>query len=257
MKRIFLLTIALLIGFMSLHAMNKGSAKQLKGKIYVLSVFVSDKEWSKKQKKVVLDKVLEAEKWLKKSARKYGSNIEFKNGRLGWDKTLIMNPKPKDYDSGELSTYLVHDVVRKLGFAQPQDVITWAKEKVGADQVVVMIFVDGPGRGYAMPYSEGSTKRMLEGAVLFCDSSLEQPVRPASIAHEILHLFGAWDLYETDATSKKMEDRAKDDFPGEIMGRSPYNISDAVMSDLTAWRVGIAPYQTKFLRYNVYRKNMQ
>ena len=62
--------------------------------------------------------------------------------------------------------------------------------------------------------------------------------RATCIAHEILHLFGGWDLYKTFQTSEEQEKEARIQFPNSVMLRTSYDVSDVEIDPLTAWRIG-------------------
>jgi hypothetical protein len=66
--------------------------------------------------------------------------------------------------------------------------------------------------------------------------------RPAVIAHEFLHLFGAWDLYTSPFLKKRKtyirKDVAEKVFPNEIMAFARRNIDSLNLSPLTKYLVG-------------------
>jgi len=44
-----------------------------------------------------------------------------------------------------------------------------------------------------------------------------QELIPSCIAHEVLHLYGAWDLYESHSVSSRQAEEAGRWFPNDIM----------------------------------------
>lgn len=111
------------------------------------------------------------------------------------------------------------------------------KKNSGCDQSLVFVVANKEGRGYASPIASGGSDRYPEGAILY--HSAKYPLYAGSIIHEILHLFGAVDLYHTCDQSAENDERIDKMYPNEVMHR-PYNpLKDLQMSPLTAWLVGI------------------
>jgi hypothetical protein len=64
---------------------------------------------------------------------------------------------------------------------------------------------------------------------------------PSTIAHELLHLYGAWDLYHDPVkprNSYSQTRHAERLFPRDIMLESNPSIHSLTITDLTAWRLG-------------------
>jgi hypothetical protein len=109
---------------------------------------------------------------------------------------------------------------------------------------LVLIFVKGKGTGYAMAYETADMDKALyfaEGVVLYERYLNDAVLAASSIAHEILHLFGAWDLYKTFQQTQDREDKARKQFPDSIMLRTSYNINELDIDEVTAWRIGWNP----------------
>jgi hypothetical protein len=58
------------------------------------------------------------------------------------------------------------------------------------------------------------------------------------IAHEVLHLYGAWDLYNSYVQTHDVASKAQQLFPNDIMLRTSYNLAELQVDALTAWRIG-------------------
>lgn len=79
--------------------------------------------------------------------------------------------------------------------------------------------------------------------------------KPAVIAHEFLHLFGAWDLYITPFDNKKdkveRKKQAMELFPNEIMAFAYRNLDSLDVSQFTkyaiGWDKGLEPKYAKLL----------
>lgn len=256
MKKLLSVVLCILLCSMAMQAMNKGSATKLRGRIYVLSVFVSTGEWSGAEKNKLFEEVKQAEAWLKKQAARYGSSISFVNGNYGLSNTVRVNQLPNDAETGDRWSHNVRNVMNAVGWSNANDFVDWAKQNEKVDHVVLLVFCNGKGRSYALPYVENSDRSFLEGAILFKESTRGSVTRASTIAHEMLHLFGAWDLYKEDDRPQKMQDKVNSEYPNEIMVTTHQDIGKYNMSELTAWRVGIAPYKTNFIKYSAYQKQL-
>lgn len=231
--------------------MNLGSAKELKGKIYVLSIFITDRDWPQDEKEEILRKQHEAEEWLKESAAAYGSDVTFEHGNYGYQTPLYYTPLPTGYSTTEkVPVDVVYEVMRKIGWNEPKKFTDWVLENTGCEQTAVIIYCNLYGRGYSMPYDKNySDKYYLEGSLLFKGYNENLALYPSSIAHEMLHQFGAIDLYEVKESDKKKAEMATEDYPDDVMRQITYHISDVKLGPLTAWRVGIGPYDSSFEKY--------
>ncbi|MCH5318654.1 MAG: hypothetical protein J1E38_02965 [Paramuribaculum sp.] len=239
-------------GRLEISAQGMGSAGELKGKIYVLSIFITDREWPKQERERLRQKQYEAEEWIRQKAAEYGSDISFVNGNFGYDKPIYIKPLPISYDSPEQKPVdLTYRLMKEIGWENPSKFPVWAKEKAGCDQALAIIYTNSYGRGYSVKYNDlySAEKYFFEGAVLFKGYNETQSLYPASIAHEMLHLFGAIDLYEVTESDAERAGMASRAYADDIMRRIPYDIKDAKLGDLTAWLVGIGPYKPSFAPY--------
>ena len=59
------------------------------------------------------------------------------------------------------------------------------------------------------------------------------------MAHEMLHLFGAWDLYELDEKDNARAAKTAIMFPKSIMNCKGQTIWDMQIDEITAWLVGL------------------
>lgn len=219
-----------------------GSALTLNGKIYVLTVFISETEWDYNEKKALYDRLYEAEEWLVEQAGHYGKTLVFEGGEYGLNSTVIMDHIAEGRASGNEPVDLVSNVLRKVGYPGNTRFVEWVRENTGCDNFLVLIFADKAGTGYSMACSSemDMEKYFLEGCILYKNYSNNRPLASASIAHEILHLFGAWDLYATFSQTKDREEKARQLFPNDVMLRVSYNIRELNIGPLTAWLTGLS-----------------
>ena len=221
-----------------------GSARILKGNIYTLSCFVSgpDESWTKEEKKQMLKKLRESLLWLEKQARRYNVSVNFDAKGVYWlEKDIKLPTIVRGTGSGNEPVDWVQKLLYKVGYSSTLDFIDWVTKNTNCTNTQVLIFVKGKGRSYAIPTTTKHNKEryFVEGAVLYQKYSTGREKPSAPIAHEILHLYGAWDLYETFRQSAENAQRAKKRYPNSIMLRSSVkNIDILEVDEISAWRVG-------------------
>lgn len=219
---------------------NLGSAKALVGRVYVLTIYTGNQPWEDYKVHSITKNVHEALEWLSQQVQRYGKTVSFVNGCYGY-------PSPIDYyikrgeGSGNESSDVIWELMNKIGYQSTESFIKWTKEEAHCDSAIVLAFVDKKGRSYALPYVKGldEKKYFLEGAVLFTEYNEGGEICSASIAHEICHLFGAVDLYETYLQTKANAMTATMFYPNDIMRHISYNINELRIGEMTAWFMGL------------------
>jgi len=111
------------------------------------------------------------------------------------------------------------------------------------DNYGLIFNVNKPGRSYAVPCNlqyDDYADCYAERAVIFYtdDWNYEYVLCAATIAHEILHLFGAADLYYPHDGEDIRKEIIMQYFPFELMHFVPFHTDDATISAFTAFRVG-------------------
>ncbi len=225
---------------------NVGTARVLQGKIYVLSVFVGPRAhpWNPRDIDRQKQKVYEAERWLKMQALRYNKQVEFVNSAFGSDGSFTDDEMPQNCDSPNAYSY-PSKVLLKVGFNSRDAFIQWVHTHTDCSQCLAIIFSNTKGRSFASPvskelYEYNPHKYNLECCFLyshFTDSDIE--TNAAAIAHEMLHLFGAWDLYELDNHDHDRAIKTSVMFPHSIMLDTSGDIWGKQIDEINAWLVGL------------------
>lgn len=219
---------------------NAGSAKRLSGSIYVLSIFVSSTPWDKKSRESLMAKLYEAEDWIKKEAARYNSRVDFRNGAYGYDRDSIKLNVAPGHGTGNEDARVAHKALKAIGYSDISQFYDWFRKNEKCDNCMIIVFVKGNGRSYAIPYApEYSGEFFTESCVFFECYENGTPEVSSGIAHEILHCFGAEDLYETFQKPKEVEELARKLYPDDVMHRVDYNINNLNIGEFTAWCVGL------------------
>lgn len=103
------------------------------------------------------------------------------------------------------------------------------------DNVALVYFINNYYQNEASVAFDTQSSSQVEFAIVSQKS-------PSIIAHEFLHLFGAWDLYITPFDDKRKQRKKKklamQYFPNEIMAFAYRNIENLEISDFTKYLIG-------------------
>lgn len=223
---------------------NVGTALQLKGKICIISVFIHvgkkhcDRQWWIQWCESVRENLHTATHWLQGEAKRYGHKVKFVYKEFGAEGDINVDEVPKHNESNAYQfTYLL---LPKMGFPNENAYLEWVRKKTKCDQSLIVFFVDYPGMlSYALPYFNTCGNYVESCIVSYGDSK-----KPISIAHEILHLFGAWDLYQyygfiqNDYDDSFRVEKNKKLFPYSVMLTGD-SLDTREIDEITAWLVGL------------------
>lgn len=224
---------------------NTGVAKSLTGKTHILTIFVSEAKWDSADKKKYIPNLEIAENWLQKQAKKYKTDeIEFKNSFAGLDEDIVIdnihNGTGSDDEHFQVGVKIFNALGYKNMYAYEEKV---KLENPDCQNFIVIMLANKNGSGYSQPCYYGADKgKFLDWAILYTkykDGKYED-FTPQNIAHEILHIFGAWDLYLASDHNRTQAEFAKKHFPDDIMRETYRNFEELEIGPLTAWRVGLS-----------------
>lgn len=237
--------------------------KRLKEEVVIYAVFVDSKiggPWSTQDILSTLDSVNLAARWIEYQARMRGVDLRVsvvthekagvvpvrselpRGGLLGAIRGLnaanaldrwadkagrqVLSAFPRDTAQMTLT---------KIATKDRERLIARVRDLYRTDNVALMMFVNNYYNDEAsVALHTGSTTAIEYAAVAF--------KRPAIIAHEFLHLFGALDLYVTPYDGKKEAQKRKEfamkQFPNEIMAFPFRSLDSLEISPLTEYLVG-------------------
>lgn len=226
----------------SYDAWRGGSANLLQGKALTWICFLSanSSAWTDKEKKEIIAKVEEAHLWLISQAKQVKIPLTFQlsSNELA-DQSLVEYIHSNQQDQIERTNVLFR-IQKKMGFTRKHSLLNWMQDSTTCDHMHCLIFVKGRGNSYSLPYRVGMNKLkyFVEGSILFSQYESGKNLITSSIAHELLHLYGAWDLYKTFAQTADREKKANEKFPHSIMLRTYMSIQENMVDELTAWLIG-------------------
>ena len=227
----------------------RGSAPSLEGRICIVQFFLNTPGdgWTEKERQTATSRVYEAENWLKDKASEYGTDVEFTT--VSYPKNYSMESIPSYSDKDDKNDKLLHKALRCLNWTDHDAFVDYMKEKYECDAVIMLVMAKATGRSWACPYTRsnednGKTQNFAEGAIIFntkrYNDGTTAPLRASTVAHEILHLCGAWDFYEEEGVQdKEHADKAEKLFPKSIMLHENKDIYSCKLDEVTAWLVGL------------------
>ena len=229
--------------------MDQGSAKRLEGDVYVLCFYVGTPSApvNSKVHGPWGDELAEAEDWLIQQAARYGKRLIFQNACYGLNGELTLAPEeiPTGPDTPE-AFFFSENVYKKQGFKNGWDVSEFIRRYLtDCKQWISIILCNTVGRSFACPVNKDLVS--FDEKVFFLENCVVFRYEPwghfgksssASLAHEILHLFGASDLYAHNDNERAFEEECRRRYPDSIMLGSPDRLRNNKVDEITAWLVG-------------------
>ncbi len=206
---------------------DAGSANSLTGVCTVINIFVStpDFDWTVDEKHAVKNRVDAACKFLKEQSELYGVKdleFEFAEGALSFGKNV---------PSAMYGETWVKELAAENGSLE-----AISKSLCTKENSVMLFHVNTAGRSFSVPCKKNRGE-YYEYALMYHSDYGEFKSCAASYAHELLHAFGAVDLYNETLTARG-DSLAALYFSGDIMRIVPDNLLYASVGALTAKLVG-------------------
>lgn len=229
-----------------------GSAPFLKGKNILVSMFVTTPEssFTYEEKLTALDKLESAVSYIEAQAAEYNADVELLYDWTEHDD--LCAEAATDFVINESSDYIapLDEEIAKwfLELISYEDLI----HKYDAQGIATCVFVNNPGISYAIVYD--GTDNEKESIILFTGNYYQngEEESAATYAHEILHVFGAHDLYEGGEFTKEVTDYLAQKYPQEIMtdvSEDDKYVITRDISPVTAYHLGWLAYTEEIDRF--------
>lgn len=222
-----------------------GVNKNLSRRIKVHLFFIDDNEssWTEDEISAYMKKQINPGlDFLEKQASNYGVSLSFTTAKYA---TVFEDGYVLKYDGVVSDRYFTADIMDKiapqLGYYSKDDMHYDLNEKNSFGEVILMAVLDKDGISYTNQQVAAAPDgtSILEFCILFTsylDKNFgidDNTQMAASLAHEILHLYGAEDIYVDDyvETARKV-------CPKDIMLLDYLFIDQMEVSEYTAYRVG-------------------
>lgn len=237
-----------------------GSAQKLFGKTLIINVFISfpSHEWKPAEKLNALKMQQEGFRWLQNQGNSWNvQGLVFDTCNIGLEKDVQVE---KVYAFGEVNNSginLPSLILKAIGYDDGKFFYDSIKNNRTFDNVVLMAFFNKRGRSYSLPSRLNTwNKRFLETSLVYNGGLNGSDLRPGTMMHEMLHLFGAWDMYYTSSMSATVAGQIKSVFNKSIMRADRDVIDNIIVDQLTAWRIGwLTTYRPWYEMFRPSRRN--
>ncbi len=221
---------------------NNGTCKSLKGNVSVLLFYVNDFEssWTDEETdRFTKNEVEPALLFLEKEAEKYGVElnltVEKAYSGIRYDKEVVTSVEKAGFATADVLWYSAV----KINYKSSSEMVNALRKEYKTDDIVCLTIFNKGGTSYAVNPKRGSDIRVDEHSIVFVRSLYATQNGPSgsqasTIAHEMLHLFGAEDFYIT--TSRKR--LTTKHYPKDIMLSVKSDVNDNEISSATAFFVG-------------------
>lgn len=220
-----------------------GNCKRLKGNPLVVLLFVDDDDssWSASEvTEYINNYVDEGLKYLEDKAKEWNVDLKFSvkaystplsDYTLKYEGSVTQNLKITG-STKDILDQMAHD----MGYSSNWELYSKFKTEHGAnDDVIFLTFLNKPGTSYARHVNSTGRTSYTEHGVIFSDylEGGSFGCKASTVAHELLHLFGAEDFY---AEHRKM--LAYQIYPKDIMLWMPTEVYENEIGAFTAYTVG-------------------
>lgn len=241
---------------------NIGSAKKLDGDIFLLEVWITEEgtKWDYTEMCNLQYEINLAKEWLEKTAKNYGHEVRFQSGSYAGNnyEGIQMKNLPKSYEDASNFPLLLPQAIKKIGFKDILNCYDYLKDLYNTENIIVLILINNDGWSCTYNYSLKHKEYILndyylENSYIFASNN-GYKTGAKTIAHEILHQFGAWDMYEGQV-SKEADLWARSNYPLEIMLQTSSALNDLMVSPLTAWLIGLSDEFYEWFWYFIRNEN--
>ena len=208
--------------------------QSLIGEVHMLTLFVDTQNeyWEDDEKEYYKRELTKSQDWLIYEAGNYDQELEFNNETFFLDNyETIYIEKIKGGDNPKRT---ISNVMDELGYKGFDGFLKRNNFDFKKQKLKLLLFVKSYDRSHAYNYFSNSD---LDVSIVYCKSTYGMITNHSVISHEVLHQFGAWDLYQGQSQTLKNAQRAKELFPNSVM-ISTFSNENLEVDDLTAWRVG-------------------
>ena len=222
-------------------------------KVYVFFMDDYESVWTKQEINAYLNvQIKPAFDFIEKEAKRYGVGLtvdyEAFGTALGKGQVIRYEGIVSDGSDGTHDLNPVDYAAHDIGYPNKAQMYYDLFEKNDYCEVVFLSVFNKSGISYAnMQYDDDSNGAIVESAVVFTsylgyDFKLNENTHmAATVAHEILHIYGASDLYSED-----VKEYAKSKYSDDIMLMDYRNIDEMKVGLYTAYAIGWREQPPKF-----------
>lgn len=220
---------------------NIGSCRNMQEDLCYYIIFIDDNEseWNDEDKDEFIEKkFLPSINYLSNQGSAY--NVTLKKDYQICKKSATYNGIIEaETVQNDVQYDIFTQVASSLGFNSPKEMNDSLKKEMNVKQVAYLFAVNKEGRSYKLSHSQTAIERKYEFCVFFSQSiGYTDTTCYSTIAHEILHLFGAEDYYDPYGDYPQREKLAKELYPDDIMFGTVIDVKHVNVGEYTAYSVG-------------------
>ena len=215
------------------NELSQQNHNSLYGNIHTLCFFIDTKndEWTEEEVEHYLLELESSQYWLAEEASVYGVELNFINDFFQTVEEIIHVPNVTMNNSWRL----MEEVMLQMSYKDYKDFLNFQQFDLQNNKLSVLFFVKSNNRSHARNYR---SKDNLDTAIIYAKSTYGMRTSHYVISHELLHLFGAWDLYQGESQTLNQAQKLKELFPNSIMINTWSNQEFLEVDELTAFLVG-------------------
>ncbi len=217
-----------------------GSAGMLEGTVHIEHLFLSDdySQWTQFEKDRVRRKLNEAYHFISFQSRRFPSRdrkpLRFLDAHF--EDITVKGRIPRDAHADPKWT---ETAIGLYGEGSAEKKVEQIKRQSNPDHVIFCLHVNKPALSYNLAfYDNVAPIYAAERMICFTSYPDTRETSAATYAHEILHLFGAGDLYFPYDKTPARKESAAQRFPDDVMYRVDYDIFRLSIEAFTAYRIG-------------------
>lgn len=227
-----------------------GNCRKLTGEVYTLVIFLDDdvSSWDNESRNTFYNKrFFPSVEYLIKEADRRDIDLNLQSGQYSTKQDLT---KPPRYDGVVQPTVdkvienldIFNQTAKTLGFPNKEVMHAFLQHNTGVEQIAYILALNKPGRAYAVSDSLYNEIDAIEFVVAFSSNENGKTDVGSSILHEMLHLFGAADLYDPTGEYPERKKLCKKLYPNDIMMKSATDPSVLEIGRLTECLIGWSDY---------------
>ena len=235
-----------------------GSVGRLEEPTVLVSVYLNDAAtgsiWTREARAEAQQSVAMAVDWITQQAAAYGVQAQLSYDDGSDNSPLCYTYSLRSRLRGGVDSEESNDFLDEMDMLCATLDTVELQNQYGTDHIGFLLFLPVDGTSFTMAhYAEDGVNFTYEYCCLYrydAYAAQAEPESPATFAHEILHLFGAPDLYAGSSdpyVDGELTAYVEQTYPDDIMlstyaedGSNVYTSIDKVISPLTAYCIGLA-----------------
>ncbi|MEE0928941.1 MAG: hypothetical protein UIG59_07085 [Acutalibacteraceae bacterium] len=227
-----------------------GNCRKMLGDVYTLVIFLDDdtSSWDYETRNNFYNRrFFPSIEFLADQAEWRGIDLNLQSGQYT---TKQDGEKPLRYrgtvqtetDKAINNIDILTQTAKTLGFPSVEVMDAMLQHNLGVTQIAYILMLNKSGRAYAVADTTDNDIDSPEFVVAFARNQYGQDDVGSSILHEVLHLFGAADLYDPSGKYPARKALCKKLYPNDIMMKNAYDPESLEIGRLTECLIGWSDY---------------